>query len=279
MKKSILILISFVLGLIASMAISDFLKSNDPDSLIRSNSIRSNQVKNNNIGSDDSYASSLDQKKVLIEKIEKLTAEVESLKDTSKNNNQSKQKPTKEKDITDILAPDLLTMAKIRFDSLKRTQTKDLSEIFKEYPDIDLQPYENPYYEHLAQEKDSNWSYIAEEFLKGYFAKPINDNFKVLRIDCRTNSCEVAGLLMLPNELIELNLAAKQLDNKREISKTLMEIFRLFGNVKSGILHEPGYEEMFNIIGGYSNYPGDSFSIDENPYAHSFILSRANPDS
>lgn len=93
----------------------------------------------------------------------------------------------------------------IALEELKRNQPVELKELFSEKSDaenalsIDV---ENKYKKHLSQEKDNNWAYDAEGFLKNYFATLQDSNYTALRIDCRTRTCEVAGIFVF-NESLE----------------------------------------------------------------------------
>jgi len=276
MKNWIIVLFSFVMGVVLGLFVFDGQGQYHSEVQSETSAI---------VSSDSNLldTSSLDQndlentdQSLLIKQIEKLTDEVKSLKKAS-TKSEAAQNENEEVDITESLSPEILSLARTRLADLKQTQPYELKDIFKDDPKVDNQRYENPYYEHLAQEKDNDWAYKAENFIRNYLAKPENSYFKTLRIDCRSSSCEVAGLVKIPDELIERNTLARENKDSRVFIDSHTKIMEYFMDITIGIIYEEGYNGFLDVRNSYSSYLGANYILENNPYAHSFIIFRANP--
>lgn len=155
-------------------------------------------------------------------------------------------------------------LGSIALEELKRNQPIELKELFSEKggdQNLSNMQTENKYKKHLSQEKDINWAYEAESVLRNYYSNQQNSKFTVYRIDCRTSSCEIAGLI--------------KFDSDVDINSKDIKIFTERGNAISDVLLELMQQEFFS---SYFSVTQNIFSninvIMSNPVPYSFILPR-----
>ena len=224
---------------------------------------------NSNLSFDGSDINSVNTKE-LQEKVASLTAELELVKTSTLKSQKRVEKiaPENSDAISKELTEDEYSNAmmelfeklnkpnaeeerlgSVALEALKRNQPSELKDLFSEDPDqkdsLNTQ-IENKYKKHLSQEKDINWAYEAESVLMNYFKSTQNSNFTAYRIDCRTRSCEVAGLITFekeinPEEPMELALVSRTPSFGR-ITKNLRKQ-EFYGRYFSTQNHE-----MFNPI-------------------------------
>ena len=177
---------------------------------------------------------------------------------------EKKNKPTAEEE----------RLGSIALEELKHNQPIELKKLFNEDPDS-LNPLnaqtENQYKKHLSQEKDINWAYEAEGFLKNYFSTGQNTNFTALRIDCRSRTCEIAGLFVSEDDLQNLQDSTQQ---EILISGRMNGRVQSFMKVRQDIQKHPFYERYFES--GLRNMHFSPQTLTLNPMPYSFFLNRAS---
>jgi len=146
-----------------------------------------------------------------------------------------------------------------RLKELKDRQPLELKELFAKDPEL-ASIFEPPYKKHLSEEKDINWAYEAESFLENFFRNQPNSQFKVLRIDCRTNNCEVAGLLTTSDSF----------DYSNPID--VINITQIALQIQLDILDSTGGKYLFSFSELLGTTPMD---MSKNPFPQSFFMGRA----
>ena len=162
----------------------------------------------------------------------------------------------------------------IALEELKRNQPVELKTLFNEDPN-NLNPMntqiENQYKKHLSQEKDINWAYEADGFLKNYFSTVQGSNFTAMRIDCRTRTCEVAGLFVFESD-IEGGSQEEMM-----MSGQMSQRIQSFMKVRQDIQKHPFYENYFES--GVSNMHFSPQALTLNPMPYSFFLNRGQAEN
>ena len=161
-------------------------------------------------------------------------------------------------------------LGSIALDELKRNQPIELKELFSdetEDPNSSYAKSENSYKKHLSQEKDINWAYEAESFLNNYFASVQNSTFTAYRVDCRTRTCEVAGVFVFEEALQS---------NTTEDAKFTGRV-KNFIEVQQAIQKHQLFARYFEVGLKNIHFNPNVFAL--NPAPYSFLLNRAKSGS
>jgi len=151
-------------------------------------------------------------------------------------------------------------------EELLANQPAELAPIFES----DLNPKKNSllkgqisakYKKHLSQEKDINWAYEAEAFLMAHFSNQQDSKFTPLRIDCRSSSCEISGLIYLDTEHDE-----NSPDSMYLIIQELVQI-------TTAVRDNSGYNRYFEGMGGDFGLEPELLKL--RPMPHYIFLKRA----
>ena len=156
-------------------------------------------------------------------------------------------------------------LGSVALEELKRTQPAELKKLFDDNPESKnplSKQIENNYKKHLSQDKDINWAYESEGFLKNYFGTLQSSNFTALRIDCRTKTCEVAGIFTFKENIAEGSDPQVYLTGR----------VQSFANVQQAIQKQALYKRYFE--GGMSSMNFNTEALSLNPMPYSFFLNR-----
>jgi len=163
----------------------------------------------------------------------------------------------------DKLSPELDKIATQRLKDLKNNQPDELNDLFPEIEQI-AELTDQSYKKHLSEEKDINWAYQAESFLENYFQNNSASNFRVLRIDCRTTNCEVAGMLTLPDNLVNIDLINPV---------NSLELLQVSTKVSTDIIQSNGASYLFTYSAKFTS--PNILTESRNPIPYAFFLGRA----
>lgn len=161
----------------------------------------------------------------------------------------------------------LAVIAQQRLEELKNTQSSELDEIFPSNDEEMKSHIESDYKQHLTQEKEPSWSTQAEDFLRNHFYSQTTEKFRLIRVDCRTNSCEVAGLLDVG--LMPVGNSAERESTSEMSSSVFAEEEQLLNRLKSS----PSFVKIFGqgIVRPASFLPED---VKKSPAAYSFFVQK-----
>ena len=154
----------------------------------------------------------------------------------------------------------------IALEALKRNQPIELKNLFgvgSKLPDGSLKRREDTYKKHLAQEKDINWAYQAEGFLRNYFGSLRDSDFLALRIDCRSSTCEVAGIFNFEGVVDEMSI--EQLAKSDRLESYI--------RVRNEIQQLPLFTTYFKTSMSRISFNANTFIL--NPMPHMFFFHRA----
>ncbi len=154
----------------------------------------------------------------------------------------------------------------IALEALKRNQPIELKNLFgvgSKLPDGLLKRREDTYKKHLAQEKDINWAYQAEGFLRNYFGSLRDSDFLALRIDCRSSTCEVAGIFNFEGVVDEMSI--EQLAKSDRLESYI--------RVRNEIQQLPLFTTYFKTSMSSISFNANTFIL--NPMPHVFFFHRA----
>lgn len=150
-------------------------------------------------------------------------------------------------------------LAEIKFDDFINAQPPELIGLIDLYRREQGEAAFN-YKNHISEEKDIDWAYEAESFLQNYFNGNINSEFKVIRIDCRTNTCEVAGVIQFD-------------ENAPEGDNLSRELYSVAENINKNLLSETLYGRYFYV--NEAEYNFSAFLLQRNPSPYAFFLKRS----
>ena len=148
-------------------------------------------------------------------------------------------------------------------EELIRNQPIELKPLFNEeskLSDTMMERRKNKYKKHLAEEKDINWAYETEGFLRNYFGSLRNSNFTALRIDCRSSQCEVAGVFNFDNVVSEMPI--EQLASSGRLQSVI--------KVRRDVQQQVSYGSFFESGVRSVSFNPASFALNPMPYAFFF---------